>query len=133
MKRWLILIPLLLALPGMAQNPVLTWQNNPLNTSTTWPACGAGTAAPQTSCIVSTGATDITSLSSPVVLTTSIPYTTLTYTLTTLPSAGSHSYVVFYEAKDQSGNSVVSANSNTATVTVPSSTPNPPVGLAATP
>jgi len=135
MKAAILALLMLATVPLLAAqtpNVVLTWQPNPAN-ATAWPNCGANGAAPQTTCIVSTGVTDITSLSSPVVLTTTIPAATLTFTLATVPSPGSHSYVVFYEAKDQSGNAVLSANSNTATVTVPSSTPNPPVGLAATP
>ena len=73
----------------------------------------------------------MTNASSPVVISSSIG-NVLTYTLTSLPTAGSHTYGLLVSGRDQSGNSKSSVPA-TATVVVGGANLNPPIGSVVAP
>jgi hypothetical protein len=127
MKQLLLAIALFFAPILQAQNAgsiTFTWtgDGNP-----TWPACSTTVT---TSCLTDFTLSDITN--APVVISSTIPESVLTYTLSPLPAVGSHTYSLFISGKDQSGNAV-SSSPVTTTVAVPSLTLSPPTGFSATP
>jgi hypothetical protein len=97
--------------------------------NTSLPGCSATVTA---ACLTTFTITDITTASAPLVISSTIPYSTLTYMLTPLPAVGAHTYSLMISGKDQSGNAISSAPI-TATVTVPAITLNPPTGLQVVP
>lgn len=119
---------LLLASPALAQTSGVTF-NWATDGNPGVPVCSATVT---TSCKSNLALSDITSLSSPVVINNDIADTLLTYSLTPLPSVGPHTYSLIVVGKDQSGNQIVSPAA-TATVTVPAITLNPPTGFTVTP
>lgn len=123
----LISLLLLAAAPAFAQSGVtFNWASdgNP-----SIPLCSTTVT---TSCKSNLVLSDITSLSSPVVVNNDIADTLLTYTLTPLPTVGAHTYSLYVVGKDQSGNEIMGTPA-TATVTVPAITLNPPTGFTVTP
>ena len=86
------------------------------------PACSCTVT---TSCLTDFTLSDITNASSPIVLSSTIPESALTYTESPLPSVGTHTYSLVISGKDQSGNSI-SSPAVTTTVNVPSITLAPP-------
>lgn len=108
--------------------PSFTWQANPAWV-TTWPACSTTVTS---MCLSGYTLTDVTNASSPTVVSSTIPATALSYTLTAMPAAGARTYSLVINGKDQTGNPASSAPV-TANVTVPSATPPPPQAFVATP
>lgn len=127
-KRIIVLLSFLLSLPAFAQtgNVVFTWTGNG---NPTLPACSTTVT---TSCLTGYTLSDITSLSSPVVVSSAIAESALTYTLAPLPTVGSHTYSLVVNGKDQSSNAISSTPAS-VTLTIPSFTLNPPIGFAGTP
>lgn len=130
-KRLLLAVTILFSVPSFAQaaatgNIVFTWTSNG---NPTIPACSSSVT---TSCLTTFTLSDITSVGSPIVISSTIPSNVLTYTLTPLPSVGNHTYSLIISAKDQSGNSI-SSSPVTATVAVPSFTLSPPNGFTGVP
>jgi len=118
----------LMAVSVWAQSSVVfTWTHNPLNAGT-WPACSRFVT---TMCQTGYTLSDVTTASAPVVISSTIAESALTYTLTPLPSAGAHIYDLVINGRGRSGNAVQSAPA-TVTVTVPVKTVSPPTGFAAT-
>lgn len=110
---------------------VFTWQANPLNTVNgvnMWPPCGTTLIT----CISGETIEDITVPASPAVVASGISPAVFTYTVSPLPSAGTHNYCLEYNAYDQSGNKTVSSCDQDSVV-VPSMTPNHPVDTHAVP
>jgi len=117
-----------MAVPVRAQSSaVFTWAHNPLNAGT-WPACSRSV---RTMCQTGYTLSDVTTASAPVVISSTIAESALTYTLTPLPSVGAHIYDLVINGKGRSGNAVQSAPA-TVTVTVPFKTSSPHTGFAAT-
>lgn len=87
MRKILLLSALLLAalVPAShAQTSVgFTWSANPA-WATSWPACSTTVT---TMCLSTYTLTDITNASNPVVISSTIPATALSYTLSPLPAA----------------------------------------------
>ena len=131
MKKAACFLGLLLAafVPAShAQTSVgFTWQANPA-WATTWPACSTTVT---TMCLTGFTLTDTTG-ATPVVVSSTIPASALSYTLSPLPAAGLRTYTLVANGKDQTGNPAISTT-DTTTVTVPSATPPPPQAFAATP
>lgn len=129
--KQLIAALFLFGIPAFAQtSEVLTWTN-------TAPAC---TATVTTSCGKTLTLSDVTSLTPLVVSATILP-TVATYTITPLPSAGVHNYLLVVNGFDAVGNAVTSngatcGTSNTpppCAVTVPPPfVLGPPTGFKAT-
>ena len=124
--KWLLIL-LLLPLGAHAQSAVqFNWTGDG---NTGMPACPATTPK---SCVSGYTLTDITVATAPVVLSSAIAETALTYTESPLPSVGSHTWSLVVNGYDQSGNAISSAPV-TVTATVPSITLNPPTGFTAVP
>src|ERR1700761_9305813 len=121
MRKLLFLSALLLtalAPASPAQTSVgFTWTANSAWAST-WPACSTTVT---TLCLSGYTLTDTTG-TTPVVVSSTIPATALSYTLSPLPAAGARTYSLVVNGKDQSGNPAASPPV-TATVTIPSATP----------
>lgn len=103
-----------------------TWSGNG---NPNLPAC-SGTVT--NTCLTTFTIADITTASTPVVISSAIASTATSYTLTPLPTVGSHTYSLIISGKDQSGNSI-SSTPVTTTVVVPGITLNPPTGFTGTP
>jgi hypothetical protein len=126
MKTVLLLVSLA-AVPVWAQSSIVfTWGPNPSNAST-WPACSKSVT---TMCQTGYTLSDVTTASAPVVISSTIAESAVTYTLTPLPSVGSHVYNLVIRARGIRGDAVKSAPV-TVTVSVPSMTFCPPTGFAA--
>lgn len=93
------------------------------------PACSSTVT---NTCLTTFTISDITSLSSPVVISSSIAETATAYTLASLPTPGDHVYSLIISGKDQGGGAI-SSTAVTAKVTVPAITLNPPTGFSGTP
>jgi hypothetical protein len=121
---WLVF---LLAVPALAQSSlVFHWGGNPLNV-TAWPPCSKFVA---TMCRTGYTLRDVTTTSSPVVISSTITKSALIYTLTPLPSVGTHVYDLVTNARGSKGNAVHSAPA-IVKVSVPSMSFSPPTGFAA--
>lgn len=124
----LVLALLLFSSSAFAQSPgiVFTWSSNG---NPGVPACSTTVT---TSCLTTFTITDTTS--APVVISSTIPSTVLTYTLTPEPAPGAHTYSLALSGKDQTGKAISSSTvSTTVTVPVPPFTLNPPTGFTAVP
>lgn len=110
-----------------------TWSST--NSATNgWPNCSATVT---TICVSGYTLSDITVPATPVVISASISATSISYTLTPLPTPvnGSivHTYSLVTDGVGATAGSTANSTPATASVSVPSSTPNPPAGFAATP
>jgi hypothetical protein len=96
----------LVAVPLGAQSSVVfSWSHNPLNNGI-WPVCSTSV---QKMFQIGYTLTDITAVSAPVVISSTIAPTALTYRLTPLRSAGSHIYHLVINARGGNGKPVHSA------------------------
>jgi hypothetical protein len=129
LKRLLWLL-LLAASPALAQSNSVTFTRQANSAwATSWPACSTTVT---TDCLSGFTLSDITNATKPVVISSTIAPTALTYTQTPAGAAGSHTYSLVVNGKDQSGNPAASTPV-TSTATIPSNTPPPPVNFSVTP
>jgi hypothetical protein len=121
---WLVFLAVC---PAWAQSSlVFTWGPNPANAGI-WPPCSRSV---KKMCRTGYSLTDVTAVSAPVVITSTIANSASTYTLIPLPSAGVHIYNLVVNAKGSNGMTVYSAPA-TVKVTVPSMFSKPPAGFKA--
>ena len=107
--KQLIAALFLFGIPAFAQtSEVLTWTN-------TAAAC---TTTVTTSCGKTLTLSDVTSLT-PLVISSAILPTVSTYTITPLPSAGVHNYLLVVNGFDAVGNAVTSAGATCGTSNTP--------------
>ena len=128
MKKLAIFAMMLSSSAAFAQagSVIFTWSGDG---NTSLPGCSATVT---TACLTTFTLSDTTVAATPVVISSTIPYNVLTYTLTPLPAVGAHTYSLMISGKDQSGNAI-SSTPITTTVTVPSLVLSPPTGFQAVP
>ncbi len=127
MNRWFwLLFTLLFPIGALSQSVQFSWTGNG---NTTLAACSPTVT---TFCLVGYQLSDITTPTAPVIISSTIALGATSYSLTPLPSIGSHTWGLYVLGKDQAGNAIISAP-ETVTATVPAITLNPPTGLTAVP
>ena len=108
MRRLLLFFFLAVSLASAQTSIVFTWTN-----TSTLPLCSSTVTS---SCLVSQTLMDTTGIAT--IVSATISPSATTYTLTPLPAAGTRTYSLVLNGKDQSGASVSSAAATT-TVVVP--------------
>lgn len=122
-----ICLMILMAMAAFGQSTVqFTW------TGTGNPNVPACSSTVKTACLSGYTLTDVTTAASPVVISSTIAETALTYSESPLPSVGSHTWNLVVNGFDQSGNAISSAPA-TVTLSVPAITLNPPTGFTGVP
>lgn len=121
---WLVF---LVAVPVLAQSSlVFNWSRNP-SSDAAWAPCSK---LVKTMCRTGYTLRDVTTVLAPVVVKSTITESALTYTLTPLPSPGTHVYDLVTNARGRKGDAVHSPPA-IVRVSVPSMTFSPPTGFAA--
>lgn len=123
----LFLMLLFTVFPAYAQTSIVfTWGTNPSD-GDRWLPCSKSV---KKMCRAGYTLTDVTATSAPIVITSSIPKDSYTYSLTPLPSPGLHTYNIVVNAKGAVGKALYS-DPSTVTVDVPYMFSNPPSGFRA--
>lgn len=103
------------------------WTTN--NAAQGWPNCSSTVT---TVCVSGYTLTDTTNSASPVVISSTIAATAITYVLTPLPTPGTHTYSLVTNGLGSTGQAVTSTPA-TASALIPNGNVPPPAGFAITP